>query len=284
MKKSTLSALATCSTMVLLTACGGSAGTNTDTAATNSASPEITMPSTSVSDTTESPKTDPETTQEPTTTPEETTPITSLPAVDADGYYDLGRYILVQQTGTMIRDRYREEVGSLVSQGQANLQVDAPMQTGVWIQDGIGFTDTLKISEYRVNDETIDVRIYSTGITEEVELNRYVKIGENAATPDAPFNATVFLTAHNDEFDTVMNGMVVRSDTDVITLKASVDVLNTYTELDINLSRDFGAVSGVDKDCVINVFFLETVDDSRTDCDSVRTDYIILDAGTMRQS
>jgi len=272
MKKSTLSVFAACSTLVLLTACGGSTGATTDTGANNGSTPNTTV-------------------EEPTeTSPENSNDFTSQPAVDADGVYDLGRYLLSQQTGTMVRDLWQEEAGSLTSNGQANIQVDAPMQPGEWINDEIGFGDSMKISAYRVNDNSIDVTISVLNITNNLNLKRFVTIGENAAGADAPFNTTMTLREHNNQFATVMAGTVQRTDTDVLTLEANVEAsaagIGLDTQLDINLSRDLGVVSGVDRDCVTTLFGIETgVNDNLADsqCAKIRTDYIILDSQIIRR-
>jgi len=257
----TLSAIAICSSLTLLTACGGGGGINV-------------VGSDSGANT-----------------------CTNISSDDFGTIYDLGEYVLAQQTGTFTRNTYREENGAVTLLGdEVNLQIDAPMQAGEWIEDEVGFSEDLYISAYRINAETIDLKVSVLGIDQELSLKRFVSIGENAVGADAPFSDTLILKGHYNQFCTVMNGTTQRTDTDVITLETSIEAysdvleIGLNTTLDINLSRDLGVVSGIDRDCVTttNIFGLEVetgVDDDLPDsqCSSIRTDYLILDPQVIRR-
>jgi len=274
MNKNALSTFALCSTLVLLTACGGSEGTSSDSTMndTNNGS------SSSDSGT--------------TTTPD--TGTTTTPIVDTFGKYDLGQYILVQQTGTLIRNRYREEDGSVTSPSPLQVDVNEPMQAGTWIEDEIGFTDSLKIVRYRVNDEDINV-VVQTGIApllieQQLNLKRFVGIGEDTFIDvelnNVPITASIVLENHYDTFNSLLQGNVERTDYDVVSMNVDVEVGTINTRLDIRLGRDLGVVSGTDRDCVRTLFGLQIgVNDDLADseCDIIRTDNIILDGQIFRQ-
>jgi|GEM_PF-1671511 len=301
MKKNNLSTMAVCSTFVLLTACGGGKTEVTNTPPAAEESSELTWESLQDADILD--------------VLADINSDTTDTVAPGGKTYDLGRYILTQQAGTTTRNRYRDEDGSLTSFEPISVQVDAPMQEGVWIEDTLGFRDTIMITKYRVNAQDINIMIQTgkepLAVENQINLNRFVSIGQDAfidpelgdvndiqvdeafdgasnllSNIDAAIDlsekqldASVLLKAHHDSFDSSVAGDYMRTDSDVISLDISLELLDISSELVLNLGNGLGTVSGVDRNCIKKVLFIDTVNDSLADeeCDSIRTDYIILD-------